>query len=152
MIFEAPAQEKAIQLEHDQNLYNQYSKNLKLLLQQLQTISESGNFVPTQLIHEIIETKQNINTILKRNNLPEQFSLEKFDINPEQKMLREFDDREDLMHLQKLLEMHHISLQHALSEKGRLQKIGYIPPIVDSTIEIEKTAINQLEKQLYQTT
>lgn len=148
MIESSSPNDSSIEL-HDQKILGIHEINLEIELEKVKILQAENHFIPTSLIHNVLEFKNQINSILKRNGLPPRYEIESVDINPNQKELKEFDDEDDKVHLQNLLIIRRTNLSHIRIEKERLAKEQVDTTTLDKMITEELVIIADLESKLY---
>lgn len=143
--------EAHLEKEHLEKLRSIYRQNLQTIEQQIREIQElPASFVPTVLLHNLREVQQKLNEISQRLGEQPPFTLSQPDINPHGYALQADLTADRTLHVQQLLTIYHINLEHAKAEAERLAARGITHPMIIATIQLETDNISLAEKFLYQ--
>lgn len=136
---------------HLERLRGTYQQNLQTIEQQIREIKEQpASFVPTVLAHNLREVQQKLNEVSQRLGEQPPFILSQPDINPHGYALQADLAADRIAHVQQLLTIYHINLEHAKAEAERLAARGITHPMIIATIQLETDNISLAEKFLYQ--
>ncbi len=136
--------------QHEMSLLTIHSGNLEHTQRSIQSLQESGQYVPVHLMNTLRTEQSAINAIYRKAGLPQKYPITPVEIDMAGKSFRPDLHESSRAQMQNALEIHLFNLAHATAEKQRLEQIGTLPPIVDAQIESARAEIRKLEEKLFQ--